>query len=107
KGGLTGAQVGLARTLLIRGQREEAIKLHDEARRLSPENPRVRVVRSAILSAEGKVGDAIKELEGLPPSARSPQDAISLAELYARAGRFDEAINLLNPPTQAPPAAPR
>src|SRR5262249_30228742 len=105
KRGLTGAQIGLARTLLIRGQREEATKLLDEARRQSPENPQVRVVRSAILSAEGKVDAAIKELEEPPPSARSPQAMISLADLYTRAGRFDEAINLLTKVTKALPNA--
>src|SRR6185503_7560917 len=95
KGGLTGAQIGLARTLLMRGQREEATKLLGDARRQSPENPQVRVVHSAILSTEGRVDEAIKELEGLPPSARSPQAVISLADLYARADRLDESIMLL------------
>src|SRR4029453_11842939 len=92
---LAGAQIGLARMLLRKGQRQEAAKLLEDARRTSPDNPQVRLVRRALLNADGKTAEAIKELESVPTSARSMQVLIALAELYSQAGRHNDAIELL------------
>jgi len=94
------AMAGLAMALLRRGstaEAAEAVEVAARARAADPYNARVRLARSAVLSAQGKWTEAVWELESLPRQAWSPRFQLALGEVYLRNDQPESAVSVLDP----------
>lgn len=83
--------------LIRNGQYERASEQSDARLKTAPSDPQMRLLRSRILDAQGKTGEAVGVLESLTlefPELPEPHN--NLAVLYARQGRTTDAIASLN-----------
>src|SRR5262245_27881216 len=74
-----------------------ALEMANRAREADPDNARVRLARSAVLSVQGKWAAAVVELESLPRQAWSPRFQLALADVYLRNDRPENALSVLDP----------
>ncbi|HKZ06300.1 MAG TPA: tetratricopeptide repeat protein, partial [Methylomirabilota bacterium] len=91
------AMAGLALALLRQNALPAAREIADRARHEDPHNARVRLARSAVLSAQGKWAAAVHELDSLPRQAWSPRFQLALGEVYLRNDRPESALSVLDP----------
>ena len=64
---------------------------YKSAAEIAPDNYVPRVGLARVASARGEIGGAIRIMKGVADSYPSPQNVIFLGDLYAAAGRGDEA----------------
>jgi tetratricopeptide (TPR) repeat protein len=91
------AMAGVAMALLKQHSVAAALEIANRARAQDPDNARVRLARSAVLSVQGKWAAAVEELESLPRQAWSPRFQLALAEVYLRNDRPEHALSVLDP----------
>src|SRR4030095_4854579 len=68
-----------------------------------PQNPKIRLALAYVRLGEGKIPEAIKELEELPPPVRCARVVCALAARYLRSGQHDKAATALRPLVKAFP----
>ena len=91
------ALVALGELMMKRQRHEAAIELLARARTLSPAHPTARMALSVLLAHQGRLDEAIEEVEALPPPTRPPRASLWLGELCARTGRFERGVAVLAP----------
>ena len=99
------ALIGLSALLLRQGQRDAALELVTQAKAVAPQSPKVAMASSEIHARDGKLADAIKDLETLPRQAWSPRVLVVLGGYYVRAGEHEKAVLTLRPLAQSLPDA--
>src|SRR5262249_30683341 len=99
--------IGLGRISRARGRNEEAARLYTNAKNLRPMDPRARLGLAASKDGLGKLPEAITELEGVEPRARTLSLVLVLAEYYLRSRREVDAVRLLTPVVEAYPRSPQ
>src|SRR3990172_5126454 len=103
----TDAHVGLGELLAARKDRAGAESAFLRAKALDPASLRPRLALARFYSGERRYAQGIAELEAIPKPTRSPQVEMTLGELYIRANRSDDAVQILSPLIQrAPQSAP-
>jgi tetratricopeptide (TPR) repeat protein len=100
------ALIGLANLLWRQGKRDVALDVLNQAKAVEPHGPKVALAFSELHTAEGQLGEAVKDLEGLPRQAWSPRVLLALSTLYLRTGQFEKAHLTLRPLAQMMPDAP-
>src|SRR5688572_16363268 len=100
------ALIGLGALQLRRNQREAALETLSQAKAADPQNPKVRLAMSSVRVAEGKLPEAIKELEELPRQAWSPRVVLALGNLYLRSKQPERATLVMRPFVKAFPDVP-
>jgi tetratricopeptide (TPR) repeat protein len=75
----------------------EAERFYTRARDLQPEDPQIRLGLAAAMARQGRVDEAILELEAVAPRARTGSVLRALARYYLDGGRPAEAVQLLAP----------
>lgn len=100
---------GLARVALAKRDIAEALRLFGQAKEIDATDPRIRLSVAAVLAQSGRASEALKEIEGIDPRARSVEVSMALATAYLRNDRAREAVSLIEPLVRAAPqaAAPR
>ena len=91
------AMAGVAMALLKQHAIAAALEMANRAREADPDNARVRLTRSAVLSTQGKWAAAVVELESLPRQAWSPRFQLALADVYLRNDCPENALSVLDP----------
>ena len=91
------AMAGLAMVLLRQNQIPAALEVADRARDEDPYSGKVRLARSAVLSARGNWAAAVWELESLPRQAWTPKFQMALGEVYLRNQQPENALAVLDP----------
>lgn len=91
------ALIGLAGIALSKKNYDEALRLYERANGLRPLSPQPHVGIAAVKARKGQVAEAISELEGVHPQARSVGVVMVLASYYLQANRPAEAERLLAP----------
>ncbi len=89
--------LGLAGIQLGRKKYDEAGKLYEQAKKISPLDPRPRLGAAAVKARSGQVAEALKELEEVDPRARSGNVVMALASYYLQANRPADAQRILEP----------
>jgi hypothetical protein len=81
--------------MLGKKDHDEAVRLFSEAKAIAPASPRPRLGLAAAYSSNGRLPDAIKELEELDPRARTVPVAVALGASYLQANRPADTIRTL------------
>ena len=89
--------IGLAGIQLTRKNYDQALTLYERAKGLRPLSPQPHIGIAAVKARKGQVTEAIAELEGLDPQARSGAVVGALAVYYLQANRPAEAERILVP----------
>src|ERR1700730_14704382 len=95
--------VGLGSIQLAQNRPAEALKLFEQAKAITPADPKVRQSVAVAQAQLGQLPEAIKELEGIDRRAWSSQTVTTLGALYMRAGRAGDAVRLLTPVVERAP----
>lgn len=82
---------------LARERYAEAEQLYARARDRDPENPRIRLGLAAARARQGRLAEAIEELEAVSPRARTGAVLRALARYYLDARRPGDAVTMLAP----------
>jgi tetratricopeptide (TPR) repeat protein len=90
------ALVALGDLLMTQQNNRAASDPLRHAKSLRPAHPMPRLALSALHAREGRLDDAIREIEDLPPHTRPPRAAVWLGDLYARAGRFQSGADVMS-----------
>ncbi|HET8576774.1 MAG TPA: tetratricopeptide repeat protein [Methylomirabilota bacterium] len=98
------AIIRLAGILLAKKNYDEALRLYERAHGLRPLSPQPRVGIAAVKARKGQVAEAISELEGVEPQARSGALVVALATFYLQAERPADAERILAPIVERYPA---
>jgi tetratricopeptide (TPR) repeat protein len=82
---------------LARKDYAQAERLYARARDRDPEDPQIRLGLAAARARQGRVAEAIQELEALSPRAHTGAVVSALARYYLDSNRPADAITLLGP----------
>ncbi len=94
------ALLGLGTLRMRQGDNRAAGEALAKARAREPDNPMVRIALSNLRLAEGKPQEALGELETLPRPSQSLRVVLNRGQLYVKAGRYSDALSLMNEVTQ-------
>jgi tetratricopeptide (TPR) repeat protein len=94
---------GLGGIRLSQNQPAEALKLYGQAIAIRPDDPKIRQGLAVTQARLGHLPEAIKELEGIDPRARSADSVMTLGAYYIRTNRSADAVRLLAPMVERAP----
>ncbi len=102
--GLVDAQAGMARLLLVTGDRARAQQLVNEVLAAAPQHARARTLQAALLAAQGQAAQAQQLAEDVLKSPDAPVDtSLTLAALHSNAQRWPQALQVLDAALQKHP----
>ena len=85
-----------ARTLLLQGKSEQALRVNDQSLALKPDHGSLYVTRGLIFAAQGKLDEAVATFDrALALNSRLGEVHVGLAKALDRQGRLDDAIGRL------------